>query len=171
MDIMSATPMTWTIFIITSVFTLSLGFLAIYDGIYGELPMRGLIVSIILGIVIIILKSCMSISSVGFSVNLTLDPIVSVAILGGIYFILYFVSKGKWVGDGDWILGTAIGLALASPWLALIALFIANVLACLVMLPVVKKSKNKHIYFGPFMVVAYVITFTFADFFYYAIGM
>lgn len=74
------------------------------------------------------------------------------------------------MGDGDWILGAALGVALADPWLALIALFIANVLACLVMAPVIKRRKNKKIYFGPFMVAAFIITLTFADFFYYAIG-
>ena len=74
------------------------------------------------------------------------------------------------MGDGDWLLGTALGLALASPWLSLITLFLANVLACLVMAPVVHKNKRKKIYFGPFMVIAFIITLTFADFFYCAIG-
>lgn len=164
-------PLAWAVFISILFLVLNLGFLAIYDGLYGELPSLCLIISIICAVIALCLKEWLILSSSAFSLNTILDPIASVAILGGLYFILYFVSKGKWVGDGDWILGTAIGLALASPWLALITLFISNVLACLVMAPVVKKSKNKKIHFGPFMVIAFIITFTFADFFNYTIGM
>lgn len=170
-NIDSASPFTWAVFIFTLFLVLSLGFLAIYDGLYGELPTLCLTISIICAIIVLCLKEWLILSSSSFSPNIILDPIASVAILGGLYFILYLVSNGRWVGDGDWILGTSLGLALASPWLALITLFVANVLACLVMTPVVKKSKNKRIHFGPFMVIAFVIALTFADFFYYAIGM
>ncbi len=99
-----------------------------------------------------------------------LNVLYSVLILGGTYLVLYLISKGKWVGDGDWLLGTAIGLALGHPWLAVNALFIANLTACLVMAPIVKKTHHKKIYFGPFMVVAFIIVYSFADFFFYAIG-
>lgn len=170
-DPVTANIMEWAIFITTLALTISLGFLAIYDGSYGELPTKYLVLSIICAILISFLKEWASLSVSAFSPQNILEPLASAAILGGIYLILYLVSNGKWVGDGDWLLGTALGLALASPWLSIITLFIANVLACLVMAPVVKKSKNKRIYFGPFMVIAFVITLTFADFFYYAIGM
>ena len=161
----------WAVFISVLFLVLNLGFLAIYDGLYGELPNICLTISIICAIIVLCLKEWLILSNSSFSLSLIFDPIISVAILGGLYFVLYAVSKGKWVGDGDWILGTALGLALGSPWLSLITLFIANVLACLVMAPVVKKSKTKQVHFGPFMVAAFVITFTFANFFNYIIGM
>ena len=152
-----ATPLEWAVFLAILILTANLGFLAIYDGLYGELPVLCLTISTICAIIVLILKEWTSFSIVA--------PLASVAILGGLYFILYIISKGKWVGDGDWILGTALGLALANPWLALITLFLSNFLACIVMLPATKKTKTKKIYFGPFMVVAFVITVTFADFF------
>ena len=164
-NIENSSILTWAIFIITLLFITTLGFLAIYDGIYGELPTTYLIISIILSIIIAILKEFVTLSTTQFSFNHIFSPFASVAILGGIYFLLFMVSKGKWVGNGDWILGTALGFALSSPWLALITLFIANVLACLVMAPAVKKFKNKLIHFGPFMVVAFVIVLTFSKFF------
>lgn len=170
-DIETASFLSWAIFVATLLLTLSLGFLAIYDGIYGELPTTYLTISIICAIIVLCLKEWLALSVTSFSPEIILKPLASVAILGGLYLILYLVSKGKWVGDGDWLLGTALGLALVDPWLALITLFIANVLACLIMAPIVKKSKHKKIYFGPFMVIAFVITFTFADLFYYAIGL
>ena len=166
----AANILQWSIFMTTLILTISLGFLAIYDGIYGELPTTYLTISIICAIIVLCLKEWLILSDSSFTPEIIFKPLASVAILGGVYLILYLISKGKWVGDGDWILGTALGIALADPWLALIALFIANVLACLVMAPVIKRRKNKKIYFGPFMVAAFIITLTFADFFYYAIG-
>ncbi len=169
-NIETASVFTWCIFIMTLMLILSLGFLAIYDGLYGELPSLCLTISIICAIIILTLKEWATISSSGFSSDLVWKPVLSVIILGGLYLLLYLISKGKWVGDGDWLLGTAIALALYDPWLSLITLFIANVLACLVMFPFIKGKKQKKIYFGPFMVIAFVITLTFADFFFYAIG-
>ena len=166
----TANILEWSIFVTMLMLTISLGFLAIYDGIYGELPTSYLTISIICAIIVLCLKEWLILSNSSFTPEIIFKPLVSVAILGGVYLILYLISRGKWVGDGDWILGTALGIALADPWLALITLFIANVLACLVMAPVIKRRKNKKIYFGPFMVAAFIIALTFADFFYYAIG-
>ena len=170
-NIDSETVLGWVIFGAVLFFVSILGFLAIHDGMYGKLPMLFLTISIICAIIILILKEWSSLLVSSFSFESIFNPIAAVGILGGLYLALYIVSRGKWVGDGDWILGTAIGLALGSPWLAVITLFVSNVLACLVMAPAVKKSKNKKIYFGPFMVIAFVVVYTFADFFYYAIGM
>ncbi len=161
----TATPLEWAIFLTTLLLALVLAFLAIYDGAYGELPTRYLILAIIIALIIAVLKGAQILLETPFSLELILEPLLSVAILGGLYLLLYLVSKGKWVGDGDWLLGTAIGLALSSAWLALITLFLANVLASLVMLPIIRKSKTKKIYFGPFMVIAFIITLTFSNFF------
>ncbi|MBR0431044.1 prepilin peptidase [Candidatus Saccharibacteria bacterium] len=161
---LSAAPLEWAIFIFTLFLTLNLAFLAIYDGAYGELPTRYLIISIFFAFIIFALKFSSALSIAPFSPELIFEPLLAVTILGGLYLILYLISKGKWVGDGDWLLGTALGLALSSAWLALINLFLANVLACIIMFPIVKKSKNKKIYFGPFMVIAFIITLTFSNF-------
>ena len=159
-------PILWINLLALLVFILLLTFLAIYDGIYGELPVNGLIASIVCAIILVVLREW---GSASLPQDL-LDVLYSVLILGGTYLILYLISKGKWVGDGDWLLGTAIGLALGHPWLAVNALFVANLTACLVMAPIVKKNHHKKIYFGPFMVVAFIIVYSFADFFFYAIG-
>ena len=164
-DIATAPALSWGIFVVAALFTFVLGFLAIYDGLYGELPTMCLTISIICAILLLTLREWASLSITPFSPENILYPLGSVLVLGGLYLLLYLVSKGKWVGDGDWLLGTAIGLALGSPWLALIALFITNMSACIVMIPFLKARHTKKIYLGPFMVLAFVITFTFADFF------
>lgn len=153
----------WLIFVLALCLTCLLAFLAIYDGLYGELPVPALTFSIICATIILILQTWSFLSVSAFSLQLIWQPLGSIAILGGVYLFLYLISRGKWVGDGDWLLATAIALALASPWLALIALFLANFFACLIMFHWTKKHQTHQISFGPFLVIAFVVTFSFAN--------
>ena len=171
----TALPLDWIIFGFSIILMSTFIFLAIYDGIYGELPTLCLVLSIVCAAIIAALKFSAAISISGFSPALILDPIFAIAILGGLYLILYIISKGKWVGDGDWLLGHAIAIALGTPWLALIALFLSHFLACLVMYPLIKSSKPSKstrrksaahkIHLGPFLVAAFILVYSFADFF------
>lgn len=168
-------PLETITFIAALAFVALLGFLAIYDGIYGQLPTLFLTLSIICAIIIVILREWANLSVVSdfwssFGQDL-LNLLFAILILSGLYFLLYKISHGKWVGNGDWLLGLALALVLGTPWLALITLFLSNFLACLVMFPVVKKHKSHRIYFGPFMVAAFVIVFAFSQFFYAIISL
>jgi leader peptidase (prepilin peptidase)/N-methyltransferase len=164
-DFATANVFSWAMFVLILIFILIIGFLAIYDGLYGELPVGALIAALICSTVILILKECETIFTTAFTSALIWQPLLSVVILGGLYLLLYLISKGKWVGDGDWLLGTALGMVLFHPFLALITLFLANLLACLVMAPTVVKKQNHQIYFGPFLVIAFVVAYAFANFF------
>mgnify|MGYP003289337270 CR=1 FL=1 len=156
---LTATPLAWATFLVLVILTLTLSFLAIYDGAYGELPSSCLTISIICAIILLILKTWTSFSFETFSFKILLDPLFAVLILAGLYLVLYFVSKGRWVGDGDWLLALALALALGHPWLALVTLFLSNFLACLIMLPLLKGKHRRKIYFGPFLVAAFIITY------------
>lgn len=158
-DSTTANFLSWTTFIITLIFASIIAFLAIYDGLYGELPTRCLTASIITALIILALQTITYLQSNPFSLELVWRPLAAVAILGGLYLALYLVSKGKWVGDGDWLLATALAIVLADPWPALLTLFFANFLACLVMLPTLKSNQSHKIYFGPFLVVAFIIAY------------
>lgn len=170
-NLANATILDWAIFAVAIVLTFTFIFLAIYDGLYGELPSLCLVLSIIFAIILLSLKIYSSLLISPFTPALIIDPLLSIAILGGLYFALYLISKGKWVGDGDWLLGTAIAIALGTPWLALIVLFLSNFLACLIMYPIMKSPSDKRsrphhkIHFGPFLVIAFIITYSFASFF------
>lgn len=150
----------WVSLFATLVFVTGLGFLAIYDGMWGELPTVGLTFSVVCGIILLVLKQWklfLGAQNFEFLWGSLGSAVVGVGILAGVYFLLYMFSRGKWVGSGDWILGLAIALALGDWWLALLVMFISNVLAVIVMLPVSIKKKKARIYFGPWMVVGYVI--------------
>lgn len=155
----------WISFIVIILLTLALIFLAIYDGAYGELPTKCLTIAVLLALAAVAVEQFAILVIFPFTPEVVLAPFASVVILGGLYLALYLVSGGKWVGDGDWLLGTAVGLALANPWLALIALCIANLLACLVIIPMMRRTRRRKIHFGPFMVAAFVITYSFSSFF------
>lgn len=84
----------------------------------------------------------------------------SVLILSGLYYAIYLFSRGKWVGNGDPVLGLGLALLLADWRLAFIALFAANLIGCLVVIPglVTKKLTNKsHVPFGPLLIAGFVV--------------
>lgn len=163
-DISTATSLDWASFIIIILLSSSLAFLAIYDGAYGELPTFGLGISLIFAIGLLILKEYVFLSTNAFTPECIWHPLLSLLIIGGLYLILYVASHGKWVGDGDWILGSSIAIALFDPWLALVTLFLANLLASLVMYPMSKGKKQTKVHFGPFMVTAFIIVYALSDF-------
>ena len=164
-DILLANPAEWLIFILILTLTTGLAFLAIYDGLYGQLPVPALVFCVVCTVAVVILREWTTFSNFENLGQNLINILFAVLILGGLYLVLHLVSKGKWVGDGDWILGTILALVLGTPWLALITLFIANLIACLVMAPIVKKNRHQKIYFGPFMVVAFIIALSFSTFF------
>ena len=93
--------------------------------------------------------------------------IMSVFILSGIYLILYMYSKGKWIGFGDIKLGLGLGLLLADWQLAFIALFAANLIGCLIVLPAMiigKLKRDSHVPFGPLLIAGFVIAGLFGNF-------
>lgn len=86
----------------------------------------------------------------------------SLGIMAGIYFVLSIVSKGAWIGEGDVKLGVGLGLVLANWQAAFIALFLANFIGCIAVLPglVSKKLKpTSEIPFGPLFVLGTFISF------------
>lgn len=89
-----------------------------------------------------------------------LTALGAVGVLGGLYAVLFAVSQGRWVGFGDVKLGAALGLVLVDWQLAIIALFMANLIGCLIVIPLLATKKvqgNSHIPFGPMLIAGAVI--------------
>jgi leader peptidase (prepilin peptidase) / N-methyltransferase len=96
-----------------------------------------------------------------------LGSVYAVLILSGLYLALFVVSKGKWVGLGDVKLGIFLGLGLGSWELALLCLFLANFLGCLVVVPGILSGKMKRtsrVPFGPFLIGGFLLTFIFGQY-------
>jgi prepilin signal peptidase PulO-like enzyme (type II secretory pathway) len=68
--------------------------------------------------------------------------------------------KGQWIGFGDVKLGLALALLTADWQLAFIALFAANLIGCLLVIPGMitgKVTRTTRIPFGPLLIVGTVI--------------
>ena len=90
--------------------------------------------------------------------------VLAAAIGGGIFYILFQVSNGRWIGGGDVKLGFLLGILVATPAKSLLVIFLASVLGTLVSLPLLlsKRLKGKgRIPFGPFLIAAAILTVLF----------
>lgn len=89
-----------------------------------------------------------------------LDGALGLVVGGGLFYGLFQVSHGKWIGGGDVKLGGALGLLLGTPALALFMLFAASALGTAVALPLMaagRADRKTHLPFGPFLIVATVV--------------
>ncbi len=94
-----------------------------------------------------------------------LEALISIVLgivsIAGVYFALHAMSSGKWVGFGDVKLSVFIGAILG--WQGgLLALFMANLIGILVVVPLLVSGKlhsKSKIPFGPFLILACFITF------------
>lgn len=133
-----------------------LGILFAYDIKWFLLPDRINFTVIGLGVVsaLIVVLGAQNVQETVFSI------IGAVLILSGLYWALYIVSKHRWVGFGDVKLGLGLALLLADWRLAFLALFLANLVGCLVVLPGMitgKLKRNSHVPFGPLLIIGFVI--------------
>ena len=96
----------------------------------------------------------------------------SVVILSGIYLLLYLFSKyhygeeKTWVGFGDVKLGLGLALFLGNWLLAFAALFAANLIGTLLVLPSMLKGKlqaTSRICFGPLLIVGFLLAWFFSQ--------
>lgn len=90
----------------------------------------------------------------------------SIMMLSGLYYLLWRVSDGKWVGFGDVKLGLALALFLVDWRLALLTLFAANFIGSLVVMPGMisgKIGRKASVPFGPFLITGFVIAMLIGD--------
>jgi prepilin signal peptidase PulO-like enzyme (type II secretory pathway) len=81
----------------------------------------------------------------------------AVVVAGGIFWVLYQISKGTWIGGGDVKLGLLIGLLLTSAAQGVLFLFVASLLGLLYSLPLMLTNKLKtssKVPFGPFLMAS-----------------
>lgn len=79
----------------------------------------------------------------------------------GLFYALYQISDGKWIGGGDVKLGVVLGLVLGGAVEAFLMLFIASLLGSLIAIPLLLAKKTQlqgTLPFGPLLLVAtYVV--------------
>lgn len=93
-----------------------------------------------------------------------LGLVAAVIILSGVYALLYIVSSGRWIGFGDVKLTLGLSLFLMDWRLAFLALFLANLLGTLLVLPGMIRGtvqRGARIPFGPLLIIGFLISWFF----------
>ena len=89
-----------------------------------------------------------------------LNTLLAVAVGGGIFYLLFQFSGGKWIGGGDVKLGWLLGLVMATPARSFLFIFIAALSGSLVSIPLLASGRLKRtstIPFGPLLIIAAII--------------
>lgn len=125
--------------------------LAVYDLRWMLLPNRMVIVAAGIATVMLATRAV---------TDTSLEPLLSalwgVVIGGGLFYVLFQLSDGKWIGGGDVKLGAVLGLTVGGPMNAILLLFIASFAGTIVMLPLLLSGKTKRtskMPFGPFLAI------------------
>jgi leader peptidase (prepilin peptidase)/N-methyltransferase len=90
-----------------------------------------------------------------------LNTVIAVAIGGGIFYALFQLSNGRWIGGGDVRLGWLLGLIAGTPGRSILFIFLASILGTIVSLPLLSAHRLKRssvIPFGPFLIAGAIIT-------------
>lgn len=104
--------------------------------------------------------------SAGFTVYNLLSLLGAIIAIGGLYWSLHAVSRGRWVGYGDVTLGVGLGLLLGDWQLAVLAVFLANAIGTILILPALilgKLERQSHIPFGPLLISGAVVSYFFGQ--------
>ena len=96
--------------------------------------------------------------------RIAVSALVGVLCLGGLFYVMFQVSDGKWIGGGDVRLGVTLGLLVGGPAQAILLLFLASLTGTLASLPLLVSNKSglrRKVAFGPFLIVAAVMVYLF----------
>lgn len=125
-----------------------------YDARWYLLPFSMNVTLIVVGLVFAVYRTL----HIGVSGDLLLSLVYGIAIMAGLYFVF---SLFGWVGLGDSILGLGLALLLGKWELAFLAIFLANLLGCFMLIPLAlqgRLQRNVHIPFGPFLIAGAFIS-------------
>mgnify|MGYP001175491998 FL=1 len=84
----------------------------------------------------------------------------------GIFYFLYVISKGKYIGGGDVKYGIFFGILLASPFKSLLVISLGSLIGTIAVVPSIIRHKTKmssQVPFGPSLILATAIIYLFGD--------
>lgn len=154
-------PLAWgnvgtTLFVFWLAFLVGLVALAVYDIKWMLLPDKMVYPLMILALVQVTVLLFIVVSRT----DLLADTVFSFLVGGGIFYVLFHVSDGRWIGGGDVKLGALLGLILIDWQLMLFTIFTASLLGTAFSLPLItsgKLKKSAKIPFGPFLIAGAII--------------
>lgn len=95
-----------------------------------------------------------------------LGSAIGAAVISGLFYLIYVVSKGKWIGFGDVKLAIALGILAGGALESLLILFVASVIGSLLALPLVlfgKANRKSYLPFGPMLIAGTIVVVLFGQ--------
>jgi leader peptidase (prepilin peptidase)/N-methyltransferase len=131
--------------------------LVVYDLRWFLLPNRLIYpLSVVAG-----LMALLSIASADRPLAALLNLVLAVGVGGGLFYVLFQVSGGKWIGGGDVKLGWLLGLVVGTPARSVLFIFMAALLGTLISLPLLAAHRLKRtsvVPFGPLLIIGAIVT-------------
>ena len=150
------------LFIVYLILLINLIALAVYDIRWLTLPSK--ILYPLFGLAA--LKIIISLIFFNGSADSLLSSILGLVIGGGVFYILFQLSKGQWIGGGDVRLGALLGLYMGSGLDSVLMIFFASVFGIIYAIPQMisgKIGKKTLIPYGPFLILAAIILILFGS--------
>jgi prepilin signal peptidase PulO-like enzyme (type II secretory pathway) len=98
--------------------------------------------------------------------NTLVNAFWGVVFISGLFYLLYRLSNGRWIGGGDVKLGVALGLLVGGPAEAILVVFGASLLGTVISVPLMALNKLKRtsmIAFGPLLITATTVCYFFGS--------
>lgn len=143
-------------FIVWLVAGVALAILFAYDAKWFLLPDAPMVAFIALAAV----YAALNLTIVGISLESLMSLLGAMVAIGGLYGLLYLVSRGRWVGYGDVTLGAGLGLMLGRWDAAIVAVVLANFIGTVIVLPgLLRKTiqRNSQMPFGPLLILGVIL--------------
>ncbi|HZM64192.1 MAG TPA: prepilin peptidase, partial [Candidatus Saccharimonadales bacterium] len=137
------------LFVFWLVFLVGFTVLAVYDIRWFLLPNK--IVFPLIGVAV--LQVVLQVFFFDASPRDVLGAALGIFFISGIFYVLFVLSKGTWIGFGDVKLGIVLGILAGGPLTSMLLLFVASMLGVLISIPMViagKAGRKTLIPFGPF---------------------
>lgn len=154
-------PFGWLMLATWLVMVIGFVALAVYDLRWMELPNNIVYPLIGLAVVQVVLRALIA-DDPSSVINELAGGFLGFLAIGGLFYALFQLSEGKWIGGGDVKLAFMIGPLVGGAVESFMVVFIASVIGTFMALPLmVKKSlkMNSRIPFGPLLLVSTVIVF------------
>ncbi len=144
-------------FLLWLVILTGLVILAVYDIKWMLLPNKIIAAFTIPAAIMAILNVLVANNSLLMALNYTGGVLVG----GGVFYLVFIISKGQWIGGGDIKLGFLLGLIAGSIQSSFLMIFLSALLGSLISIPMLvthKAKRTSKIPYGPFLILGlYVV--------------
>ncbi len=154
------TPYSVVLFSLWLVILTGLVALAVYDWRWMILPNRIVFPLQALAVLYVIV----SFLGADADIKVIFGAVMGAVCSAGLFYVMFQISKGKWIGGGDVKLAVVLGLVLGGAVEALLMLFIASAMGSLIGIPLLIAKKTKlqgKLPFGPLLIASTLIVVLF----------